>query len=34
MHTDFELLFYTDDYRKERVFKTSTATELYDIRNG
>lgn len=34
MHTDFEWLFYTEDYRKEHVFKTFTATELYDIRNG
>jgi hypothetical protein len=34
MYTDFEWLFYTEDYRKEHVFKTFTATELYDIRNG
>jgi len=29
MHTDFEWLFYTEDYRKEHVFKTFTASELY-----
>jgi hypothetical protein len=34
MHTYFERIFYTEDYRKEHVFKTFTATELYDIRNG